>query len=54
MHQVDNEGVLVVSFPDRSNVLHSLKLLTVALEESRKGGTCSPQEQPQTGWKKDK
>jgi hypothetical protein len=52
MQQVGNEGVLVVSFPARSNVLQSLKLLTLALEDPRNGGTCSPQEQPQKGWKK--
>jgi len=54
MQQVGNEGVLVVSFPARSNVLQSLKLLTLALEDPRNGGTCSPQEQPQKGRKQDK
>jgi hypothetical protein len=51
MQQVGNEGVLVVSFQARSNVQQCLNLLTQSLEESPKGGTCSPQEQPQNGWK---
>jgi hypothetical protein len=50
MQQVGNEGVLVVSFPARSNVQQCLNLLAQSLEESPKGGACSPQEQPQNGW----